>query len=57
MSNESKYAISIGSNDNIIFAIEHDGTLWYTKDGKLTKFEDEKEMCVMLLSIISGPLS
>ena len=48
------YAIAISGKDNIVFAIEHDGTMWYTKDGVLTKFEDEKEMVIMLLAIISG---
>ena len=48
------YAIAISGKDNIIFAIENDGTMWYTKDGVLTKFEDEKEMTIMLLAIISG---
>jgi hypothetical protein len=47
-----KYALTIG--DPFFFAIEHDGTLWYKHNSEFKKFEDEKEMCILLLSVITG---
>lgn len=47
-------AFRIGSDDNLIFQVDNDGTIWYRLDGEIKKLEDEKEMSLMLLSVISG---
>lgn len=47
-------AFRIGSDDNLIFQVDNDGTIWYKLNGEIKMLEDEKEMSLMLLSVISG---
>ena len=47
-------AFRIGSDDNLIFQVDNDGTIWYKLNGEIKMLEDEKEMSLILLSVISG---
>lgn len=38
----------------IIFKIDNEGIIYYLKDGKLKTFEDEKELSIIFVQVISG---
>jgi len=40
----------------IIFKIDNEGIIYYLKDGKLKTFEDEKELSIIFVQVISGML-
>lgn len=48
------FTIGIGKSNNPLFAIENDGTLWYTHNDEFKKLENEKEIVNLMLCVISG---
>jgi hypothetical protein len=41
-------------NGETIFKIDHEGIIYYLKDGKLKSFENEKELSQIFVQVISG---
>jgi anthranilate phosphoribosyltransferase len=52
---EESDALLIHNKDNqVIFKIDNEGVIFYLKDGELKTFEDEKELSIIFVQIISG---
>lgn len=52
---EESNTLRINNKDGqIIFKIDNEGKIYYLKDGKLKTFEDEKELAMIFVQVISG---
>lgn len=52
---EESNSLRINNKDGqIIFKIDNEGIIYYLKDGKLKTFEDEKELSIIFVQVISG---
>jgi hypothetical protein len=51
---ESNTLLIHGKDNQVIFKIDNDGVIFYLKDGKLKTFEDEKELSIIFVQVISG---
>ena len=52
---EESISFLIHNKDNqVIFKIDNDGVIFYLKDGELKTFEDEKELSIIFVQVISG---
>lgn len=52
---EESNTLRINNKDGqIIFMIDNEGIIYYLKDGKLKTFEDEKELSIIFVQVISG---
>lgn len=52
---EESNTLRINNKDGqIIFKIDNEGIIYYLKDGKLKTFEDEKELSIIFVQVISG---
>jgi hypothetical protein len=52
---EDSNTLRINNKDGqIIFKIDNEGIIYYLKDGKLKTFEDEKELSIIFVKVISG---
>ena len=51
---ESNTLLIHGKDNQVIFKIDNDVVIFYLKDGKLKTFEDEKELSIIFVQVISG---
>lgn len=52
---EEDNTLIINNKDGeVIFKINNEGIIFYRKDGKLKSFEDEKELSIIFVQVISG---
>ena len=52
---EESNTLRINNKDGqTIFKIDNEGIIYYLQDGKLKTFEDEKELSIIFVQVISG---
>lgn len=52
---EESNTLSINNKDGqTIFKIDNEGIIYYLKEDKLKTFEDEKELAIIFVQVISG---